>query len=157
MNTFAKLWAPLSLVLSIATVGLTGCGDSPNETIVTTTGNTPLVITNVTGLRGYTVGGAQTYSATVQDPDGIASVSVTLDGNNIPVTNVGNVYSITVPANYAVGTHALVFNARGKSSDGTLEIPIVEGLSFTVYGSNTPLTISAVQGLAAFTLGAANL
>jgi hypothetical protein len=155
MNTFTKLWAPLSLVLSIATVGLTGCGDSPNETIVTTTGNTPLVITNVTGLRGYTVGGAQTYSATVQDPDGIASVSVTLDGNNIPVTNVGSVYSITVPANYAVGTHALVFNARGKSTDGTLEIPIVEGLSFTVYGSNTPLTISAVQGLSAFTLGAA--
>jgi hypothetical protein len=91
----------------------------------------------------------------VQDPDGIASVSVTLDGINIPVTNVGNVYSITVPANFAIGTHALVFNARGKSSDGTLEIPLVEGLSFTVYGSNTPLSISAVQGLSAFTLGAA--
>jgi hypothetical protein len=155
MSNVRKLWVSLCLGIVTGITTLSGCGDSPNETIVTTNSNTPLIITNVTGLRGYTVGGAQTYSATVQDPDGIASVSVTLDGNSLPVTNVGNVYSITVPANFAVGTHALVFNARGKSSDGTLEIPLTEGLSFTVYGSNTPLTIGAVQGLAAFTIGAA--
>jgi hypothetical protein len=98
---------------------------------------------------------AQVYSLTVKDPDGIASVSVSLDGTNVPVTNVGDVYSITVPASFAVGTHSVIFSARGKSADGTLEVPMSEGLNFTVYVSNTPLSITAIQGFAAYTLGTA--
>jgi hypothetical protein len=134
---------------------LSGCGGSADQTLPSSTGNTPLTVSNFTGLKGYTVGGSQVYSVTIKDPDGIASVSVTLDGVNVPVTNVGDVYSVTAPASLSVGTHSVIFSARGKSSDGTLEVPISEGLNFTVYVSNTPLTVSAVQGFAAYTLGVA--
>jgi hypothetical protein len=140
----------------LASLGLLyGCGGSADQVIATTTANTPLAISNFSGLKAYTVGTSQVYSLTVKDPDGIASVSVSLDGANVPVTNVGDVYSVTVPASFAVGTHSLIFSARGKSSDGTLEVPIFEGINFTVFVSNTPLTVSAVQGFAAYTLGTA--
>jgi hypothetical protein len=134
---------------------LNGCGGSADQIIATTTPNTPLIVANFSGLKGYTLGSAQVYSLTVKDPDGIASVSVTLDGVNVPVTNAGDIYSITVPASFPVGTHSVIFSARGKSSDGTLEVPISEGLNFTIFVSNTPLFVSAVQGFAAYTLGTA--
>jgi hypothetical protein len=144
----SKLFAPLLVAL-----GITACGGSADETIVTVNGNTPLALSNFTGLKGYTVGSAQVYSVTAKDPDGISSVTAKLDSENVPVTVVGDVYSITLPASITVGNHSVVFTARGKSSDGTLEIPISEGVNFTVYQSNTPLTISAVQGFAAYTVG----
>jgi hypothetical protein len=152
-SQICRLLMGAGLIATIAAVG--GCGGSADQVISTTTTNTPLSVSNFSGLRGYTVGTAQVYSLTVKDPDGIASVSVSLDGTNVPVTNVGDVYSITVPASFAVGTHSVIFSARGKSADGTLEVPISEGLNFTVYVSNTPLSITAIQGFAAYTLGTA--
>jgi hypothetical protein len=143
------------LAISSLAIGLHGCGGSDDQTIVTANGNTPLVLSNFTGLKGYTVGTSQVYSVTVKDPDGISSVSVKLDGENIPVTVAGDVYSITLPSSITVGTHSVVFTARGKSSDGTLEVPISEGVNFTVFKSNTPLSISAIQGFAAYTVGTA--
>jgi hypothetical protein len=146
----------IASIASLATLAtLSGCGGSADQALPNSTGNTPLTVSNFTGLKGYTVGGSQVYSVIVKDPDGIASVSVTLDGVSVPVTNVGDVYSVTAPASLSVGTHSVIFSARGKSSDGTLEVPISEGINFTVYVSNTPLTISAVQGFAAYTLGVA--
>jgi hypothetical protein len=152
-ESFKSLLLGVGLLASIATIN--GCGGSADQTIATSTANTPLTVSNFSGLRGYTVGASQVYSVTVKDPDGIASVSVTLDGASVPITNVGDVYSMTVPASFTVGTHSIIFSARGKSSDGTLEVPVSEGLNFTVYVSNTPLTVSAVQGFAAYTLGTA--
>jgi hypothetical protein len=136
-------------------VSLHGCGGSDDQTIVTTNANTPLVLSNFTGLKAYTVGSSQVYSVTAKDPDGISSVSAKLDGENTPVTVVGDVYSITLPTSITVGSHSVVFTARGKSSDGTLEVPISEGVNFTVFKSNTPLSISAIQGFAAYTIGTA--
>jgi hypothetical protein len=143
------------VAVSSLAIGLHGCGGSEDQTIVTSNANIPLVLSNFTGLKAYTVGTSQVYSVTAKDPDGISSVSVKLDGENIPVTVVGDVYSITLPTSITVGTHSVVFTARGKSSDGTLEVPISEGVNFTVFKSNTPLSISAIQGFAAYTIGTA--
>jgi hypothetical protein len=146
----------LAVAIAAASVAsISGCGGSADQTIVTTSSNTPLILSNFTGLRGYTVGSTQVYSVTVKDPDGIASVAVKLDGENIPVTQVGDVYSISLPSSITAGTHSVIFTARGKSTDGTLEVPISEGINFTVFQSNTPLSINAIQGLAAYTLGTA--
>jgi hypothetical protein len=134
---------------------LVSCGGSADQTIVTANGNTPLLLSNFTGLKGYTVGSSQVYSVTVKDPDGISSVSVKLDGENIPVTVVGDVYSVTLPTSITIGTHSVIFTARGKGADGTLEIPISEGINFTVFKNNTPLSIGAIQGFGAYTLGTA--
>jgi hypothetical protein len=142
-----------TLIFSLAT--LNGCGGSADQTLPSNKANTPLSVTNFTGLTGYTLGSAQTYSVTIKDPDGIASVTANLDGVNVPVTNVGDIYSITVPTSLTVGTHSVIFSARGKSSDGTLEVPVSEGINFTVFVNNTPLTMSAVQGFAAYTIGTA--
>jgi hypothetical protein len=143
----------VSLIAALAV--LHGCGGSADQTLPSTKANTPLTVTNFSGLNGYTLGSAQTYSVTVKDPDGIASVTANLDGVNVPVTNVGDIYSMTVPTSLTVGTHSVIFSARGKSSDGTLEVPVSEGINFTVFVNNTPLTMSAVQGFAAYTIGTA--
>jgi hypothetical protein len=153
VSSWRRLLAVAVAATSIATIP--GCGGSADQTIVTLNGNTPLILSNFTGLRGYSVGSAQVYSVTVKDPDGISSVAVKLDGENIPVTQVGDVYSVSLPSSITAGTHSIIFTARGKSTDGTLEVPISEGINFTVFQSNTPLTIGAIQGLAAYTLGTA--
>jgi hypothetical protein len=157
LSRLAISWGTLraSALLSLVAVTLISCGGSADETIASTGTNTPLSLTNFTGLKGYTVGSTQVYSVTVKDPDGISSVSVKLDGENVPVTTTGDVYSITLPTSIIVGTHSVVFTARGKSVDGTLEVPISEGVNFTVFQSNTPLSISGVQGFAAYTVGTA--
>jgi hypothetical protein len=156
-SRLANSWDSLkaSALLSLVAVTLISCGGSADETIASTRTNTPLSLTNFTGLKGYTVGSTQVYSVTVKDPDGISSVSVKLDGENVPVITTGDVYSITLPTSITVGTHSVVFTARGKSVDGTLEVPISEGVNFTVFQSNTPLSISGVQGFAAYTVSTA--
>jgi hypothetical protein len=157
LSRLAISWGSLSpsIFALLFSIGLASCGGSADQTIATANGNTPLLLSNFTGLKGYTVGSSQVYSVTVKDPDGISAVSVKLDGENIPVTVVGDVYSVTLPTSITVGTHSVIFTARGKGADGTLEVPISEGVNFTVFKNNTPLSIGAVQGFAAYTLGTA--
>jgi hypothetical protein len=117
--------------------------------------NTPLVIGSVTGPASYTVGPPQTYSAQVIDPDGVASVTATLDGINIPVVASGAAtYSVAVPANTPVGDHALVFTGVGQLPSGSLEAPHSVTQYFTVYSVNTSLVIGPVTGPASYTVGA---
>jgi hypothetical protein len=157
LSRLAISWGSLrtSIIALLFAFGFSGCGGSADQTIVTANGNTPLLLSNFTGLKAYTVGASQVYSVTVKDPDGISAVSVKLDGENIPVTVVGDVYSVTLPTSITVGTHSVIFTARGKGADGTLEVPISEGINFTVFKNNTPLSIGAVQGFGAYTLGTA--
>lgn len=134
---------------------LSGCGGVADEVQANLAANTPLSIVGLTGLPGYTVGTPQTYSLTVRDPDGVADVRATLDGGVLPIVVNGDTYSVTIPPNLPVGTHTLVFTGAGKAPDGTRELPWSEGLSVTVYESNTPLTIGAISGASAYTVGSA--
>src|SRR3990167_1738415 len=136
-------------------VALSGCGGVADEVQANLATNTPLSIVALTGLPGYTVGTPQTYSLTVRDPDGVADVRATLDGGALPIVVNGDSYSVTLPPNLPVGTHTLVFTGAGKAPDGTRELPWSEGLSVTVYESNTPLTIGAISGVTAYTVGSA--
>jgi hypothetical protein len=159
LSRLAISWGILKTSIYLTSIALTAftlasCGGSADETIVTSNSNTPLLLSNFSGLKGYTVGTSQVYSVNVKDPDGISSVSVKLDGENIPVSVAGDVYSVNLPASITVGTHSVIFTARGKGADGTLEVPVSEGVNFTVFKNNTPLSIGAVQGFAAYTLGA---
>ncbi|MEN9396784.1 MAG: hypothetical protein RLZ81_1314 [Pseudomonadota bacterium] len=135
-------------------VALSGCGGVADEVQANLAANTPLTIVGLTGLPGYTAGTPQTYSLTVRDPDGVADVRATLDGGVLPIVVNGDIYSVTLPPNLPVGTHTLVFTGAGKAPDSTRELPWSEGLSVTVYESNTPLTIGAISGATAYTVGA---
>lgn len=106
-------------------------------------------------MPGYTAGTPQTYTLTLRDPDGVADVRATLDGSTLPVAVNGDSYSVTVPPDLAVGTHSVVFTGTGKAPDGSRELPRSEGLSITVYASNTPLTLSTITGPTAYTAGSA--
>ena len=144
------------LLAGLAVAGamtLAGCGGVADEVQADLVANTPLSIISLTGLPGYTVGTPQTYTLTVRDPDGVVDVRATLDGGTLPVVVSGDTYSVTVPSSVPVGTHTLVFTGAGKAPDGTLELPWSEGLSVTVYQSNTPLTIGAISGATAYTFG----
>ncbi|MBK9235368.1 MAG: hypothetical protein IPO19_04580 [Rhodoferax sp.] len=145
----------LAALAAAGALALSGCGGIADEAQTDKGTNTPLSIVSLTGLPGYTVGSPQTYTLTIRDPDGVADVRATLDGMAIPIVVVGDKYSITLPPDLGVGTHTLVFTGAGKAPDGTRELPWSEGLSVTVYQTNTPLTISPIAGVSAYTIGTA--
>ncbi len=151
-DVLTRLLAVFAVAIALA---LSGCGGIADEAQTDKGTNTPLSIVSLTGLPGYTVGSPQTYTLTIRDPDGVADVRATLDGVAIPIVVVGDRYSVTLPTDLGVGTHALVFTGAGKSPDGTRELPWSEGLSVTVYQANTPLTISPIAGVSAYTVGTA--
>jgi hypothetical protein len=53
-SRISRLLVGAGLIATIAAVG--GCGGSADQVIPTTTANTPLSVSNFSGLKGYTVG-----------------------------------------------------------------------------------------------------
>lgn len=83
--------------------------------------STPLTIGSITcDATTITEGGVTTCSLTPRDPEGVASVKATIDGQPATVTQSGPSYTVSM-FGLSVGTHTLVWTATGKKSDGTLE------------------------------------
>lgn len=54
------------------------------------------------------------------DPEGVSSVTATVDGTPVTVTNSNGTYSASLTG-LSVGSHTLVWSATGKNPDGTAE------------------------------------
>lgn len=107
--------------------------------------NTVLVIGSITGADSLeSINTVSTYSITPVDPDGIASVTATLDGTTLTVTESSGVYSVSTPASLAVGSHTLVFTAVGAKPDGTTETATTVEKVLSVVAADTaaPVVIS---------------
>ncbi|MDP2370839.1 hypothetical protein [Rhodoferax sp.] len=83
--------------------------------------DTPLALSAV--AETLVVGNA-VFTVTVTDPDGVASVSATLDGNPIPLSVSGSNYSYSIYY-FSVhpGPHTFVFTAIGLAPDGSATAP----------------------------------
>ncbi len=91
--------------------------------------NTQFVMGNIVcTATAVTLGETVTCHISPVDPDGIASVSATLDGT--PVT-LNSSYSVSL-SSLSVGNHALVFNGIGKKPDGSNEMPVTATQSLIV-------------------------
>ena len=159
------LTLPATLTVGTHTLTVTGRGKAPDGTLevpqtlslafTVYPANTPATISAVNGSNHYTQGATPTLSVDVADPDGIASVSATLDANAITVSAAAGTYSVQMPATLSVGTHKLVFTAVGKNPDGSNESPLTASQDITVYKPNTPLAINSLSGPSSYTVGAA--
>ena len=142
-------------LIAFAGVIATGCGGGSDEVALTgSTQNTALTILAPASLPTIMAGTSPTFSATVTDPDGIQSVSATIDGVAIPLSNSGTTYSLTLPATLSVGSHVLAVTGTGLAPDGTVEVPRSASVNFTVYVANTAATASPVLGPNHYTVGA---
>jgi hypothetical protein len=93
------------------------------------TPNTLLVMGNITcTATAVTAGNNVTCQISPVDPDGISSVSATLDG--VPVT-LNSSYSVSL-VSLSLGGHTLVFTGVGKKPDGTLESAVTNSQAITV-------------------------
>lgn len=155
---------PATLAPGDHTLTISGSGKAPDGTVevpqsvtftFTVMPNTTAQISGFPAASHYTVGTAQLISPSVIDPNGISSVTATLDAAAIAVTQTASVYSVTLPATLAVGMHTLVYSVTGLNPDGTPEPTQTFSQSITVYPVNTPLVISSVTGPTAYTVGTA--
>lgn len=82
--------------------------------------NTALQIGSVScTATSITVGDTTTCTITPVDPQGISSVTATIDGSPATVTGVGT-YSVVLTG-LTAGTHSLVWSAVGRMPDGSPE------------------------------------
>lgn len=84
--------------------------------------DTPLSLSAVSETL---VAGNAVFTVTATDPDGVASVSATLDGIPITLTNVGSNYSYSVYYfSIHPGPHTFVFTGIGLAPDGSVTSPV---------------------------------
>lgn len=84
--------------------------------------DTPLSLSAVSETL---VAGNAVFTVTATDPDGVASVSATLDGIPISLANVGGNYSYSVYYfSIHPGPHTFVFTGIGLAPDGSVTSPV---------------------------------
>lgn len=102
--------------------------------------NTALQIGNVScTATSITVGDTTTCTITPVDPQGISSVTATIDGSPATVTGVGT-YSVVLTG-LAAGNYTLTWSVAGKNPDGSPES--VQTASQTIVVSAAPVTPDA--------------
>lgn len=155
---------PPTLAAGDHTLVVSGTGKAPDGTlevprsasvVFTVQANTPASFAAVSGVTHYTVGAGSVLSTVITDPNGISSVTATLDGQAIAVAQTGTTYSVTLPTTLPAGNHSVVLTVVGLMPDGTPEPPATVTQAVTVYPPNTPLTINSAAGTTAYYVGSA--
>ena len=105
--------------------------------------NTLLQIGNIAcELTTVVIGDETTCKVTPIDPDGISSLSVSLNGLNLSAKKEGASYIITLPRTSSITDRILTVTATGKNPNGTDEAPQIASVTIkSVYPADTPLTL----------------
>ncbi len=156
---------PGNLSVGTHTLVITGRGKAPDGTLEVPRSvtinfrvfpvNTPATVSPISGPTSFTTGTAQTLTTVVTDPNGLATVTATLDGATITVVQEAGSYSVALPASLPTGYHTVVFTVTGLQPDGTPEAAQTVTQSVAVFPPNTPLVISAITGPLSYSVGSA--
>jgi hypothetical protein len=91
-------------------------------------------VSSITGASTIFIGDTPTYSIMVEDTDGIASVTATLNGNSVTVDQSGNQYSVALPnsATASAGSLNLEFSVIGELANGGNDVPVVRSQTIDI-------------------------